>query len=443
MAYYEQAVLEQLRDNLSRMWVIDTHEHLVTEDDWLQIPSESLDFTHFFSHYASVDIISSGCPIEVWTKINSPMTPLVEKWTLFEPHWDKTKYTGYCHAVRMAIRDLYDLPDLSRDTYEELSVRMREVHHRGWYQKVLKDRAKIEKCILNTPVMAPDPEFFAPVAYLDNFIMAVSHDDLAMCEKQSGISIHCAADLDRAAQRVLNSAIKNGAIGTKIAVAYMRTLHFDSPSLEEAEKSFDAVFANGGYGGDPRNHAPREARAMQDYMVQRIIRITVDLELPVQFHTGMQEGNGNHLKNSNPLLLTDTFLRYPNGRFDIFHAGYPFTREVGVLAKMFPGVYADMCWMHIISPAAAREILSEWIETVPTSKIFAFGGDYLFVEGTYAHSMMARENVARVLAAKVAEGYLREDEASRVAKMILHDNAEEFFNLKNMTSCGLTYVASV
>jgi predicted TIM-barrel fold metal-dependent hydrolase len=115
--------------------------------------------------------------------------------------------------------------------------------------------------------------------------------------------------------------------------------------------------------------------------------------------------------------------------FDIFHAGYPFTSEVGVLAKMFPGVYADMCWMHIISPSVARRTLDEWIETVPASKIFGFGGDYLFAEGAYAHSMLARENIARVLASKIADGYITGSEALRIAQMILHDNAQEFFKL--------------
>lgn len=432
---YERRALDLLRDELSRMWIIDTHEHLASEEDWLNTPPGSLDFTYFFPHYASVDIISAGCSSEAWIKITSPITPIDEKWALFEPHWEKTKFTAYCQAIRMAIRDLYDLPDLSRETYRELSVKMQDVHHHGWYKEVLKDRAKIEKCILNTPVMHPDPELFVPVAYLDNFIMPVSHDDLAMCEKQSGTSIQSLTDLERATDRVFASAINNGAIGTKIAIAYMRTLQIGNPTKADAERSFDTVFANGGH---PRNQwhvAMREGRALQDYLTHRVIKMTTDAGLPIQMHTGMQEGNGNHLRNSNPLLLTDVLLQYPNGRFDLFHAGYPFTSELGVLAKMFPGVYADMCWMHIISPLAARNALSEWIETVPTSKIFAFGGDYLFVEGAYAHAMLARENVARVLAVKVAEGYLAEDEAVRVAKMVLHDNAEEFFKLKSLVCC--------
>jgi hypothetical protein len=85
--------------------------------------------------------------------------------------------------------------------------------------------------------------------------------------------------------------------------------------------------------------------------------------------------------------------------------------------------------VHVISPWVARQTLHEWIETVPANKIFAFGGDYIFVEGAYAHSRMARDNVARVLAEKVETGYLAEDEAVGLAHKLLRENAARFFRI--------------
>jgi hypothetical protein len=177
----ERKALDSLREELGRMWIIDTHEHIVAEDDWLKIPPQSLDFTHFFSHYASIDIISAGCPSTIWTRITSRETPLDEKWSLFEPYWQRARNTAYCRSVLMAIRDLFDLPDLSRETYRELSTRMSANQKTGWYQTVLKDRARIRKSVLNTSIMSPNPQFFAPVAYLDNFIMLGSREELSLC----------------------------------------------------------------------------------------------------------------------------------------------------------------------------------------------------------------------------------------------------------------------
>ncbi len=56
-------------------------------------------------------------------------------------------------------------------------------------------------------------------------------------------------------------------------------------------------------------------------------------------------------------------------------------------------------------------------------------GDYIIVEEAYGHSRIARENIARVLAEKVEEKYLTEEEALQVGKCLLHDNPKKLFNL--------------
>jgi hypothetical protein len=100
------------------------------------------------------------------------------------------------------------------------------------------------------------------------------------------------------------------------------------------------------------------------------------------------------------------------------------------LAKNFGCVWLDLCWLYIISPTAAARMLHEAIETLPSNKIFAFGGDFIIPEGAYGHSVMARRVVSRVLTEKVEDGYLSEDEAVALARRILRENAAEFFRLK-------------
>jgi len=129
--------------------------------------------------------------------------------------------------------------------------------------------------------------------------------------------------------------------------------------------------------------------------------------------------------------LVNLFIQYPQAKFDIFHTSYPCTGELTALAKNFPNVYADLCWMYIVSPYAARRTLSESIETLPSNKIFGFGGDYLIVEGAYAHAKMARDNVARVLAEKVGEGYFSPSGAAAFARKILRDNPLEVFEISS------------
>jgi predicted TIM-barrel fold metal-dependent hydrolase len=120
-------------------------------------------------------------------------------------------------------------------------------------------------------------------------------------------------------------------------------------------------------------------------------------------------------------------VEYTDVCFDLFHGAYPFTGELAALAKNFQNVYIDMCWLHIISPSRARAALSEWLETVPVNKIMGFGGDYVHVEGTYGHSVIARENIARVLSEKVDDQSMTLDEAKVVARKLLRENALRLF----------------
>ncbi|MBN1837352.1 MAG: amidohydrolase family protein, partial [Spirochaetales bacterium] len=151
--------------------------------------------------------------------------------------------------------------------------------------------------------------------------------------------------------------------------------------------------------------------------------------LVMQIHTGIQEGSGNLVANTNPEGLANLFLEYPDVEFDLFHIGYPYQNVIGVLAKNFPNVFLDMCWAHIVSPNASVQALVEWIDTVPFNKISAFGGDYLFVDGVYGHQFLAREDVVRALSVKVEEGLFGVDEAARIARMLLYDNPKRLFRL--------------
>jgi len=99
------------------------------------------------------------------------------------------------------------------------------------------------------------------------------------------------------------------------------------------------------------------------------------------------------------------------------------------MAKNLPNVTIDMSWTYVISPSFASRFLNEAIETVPADKILAFGGDYQVPEGAYAHAMLCREVVARVLADKVTAGYWTEEEALRFARAALRENSIRVFRL--------------
>lgn len=114
----------------------------------------------------------------------------------------------------------------------------------------------------------------------------------------------------------------------------------------------------------------------------------------------------------------------------LFYSTVDIRMAANSLAKNFQQVYIDLCWLYIISPSYSKRYLHEWLETVPAGKIMAFGGDYHNVENVYGHLLFAKEIITGVLTEKVRDQYFSEEEALKIASMILHDNAVDLFQLE-------------
>jgi len=428
---------ERISTEIETIPLIDTHEHLVSEETRL---SQKIDLFYWFSHYASSDLVSAGMSEETLERLRDPDRPLSERWAEFAPVWEDARTTAYGRTLLLAARDLFDIYDINEATYQELSEKISASNYEGWYDHVLKDQANIALSILDpledfdpTPLEGINRRFFAPVIRLDDFVTACNRIELMALERKTGMMIHSLDDLLEAVGLASERAVAAGVVGVKVGLAYSRTLHFEKVARADAERVFNRISRYPLALNDVAQQPPvswTEAKPLQDYLMHQVIRLAIEQHLPIQIHTGLQEGTGNFLANANPLHLVNLLIEYPEARFDLFHAGYPYQGEMATLGKNFRNAYVDLCWVHIISPWVARQTLHEWIETVPANKIFAFGGDYIFVEGAYAHSRMARSNVAQVLTEKVEAGYLTEDEAIAVGHKLLRENAARFFRLQ-------------
>jgi glucuronate isomerase len=420
------AACEQLYEHVSYIHIIDTHEHV--PDEAVAIGRKKSLFS-FFEHYVSSDLVSAGMPrqaLEAMRDENNNLS-LPERWALMAPYWPFARTTGYGRAFIGYMRDLFGIVDINEDSYAELSARIAAAQRPGWHREVLHDKARIDKAVVTTwpgePVRG-DRDLFLSAPIFDHYATVSTRDELQALEKEAGQTIQTLPQLMLAQEAAVDRMAKDGAVAVKIFLAYQRPLLFDRVEQAQASRVFDRVWLS-----QARDVSFDDVKPLQDFMTRRLIGLAADRRLPIQIHTGMQEGNGNHLANANPTLLTNLFLDFPDARFDVFHAGYPYWREAGVLAKYFANVYADLAWLHAISPGAAATILDEWLEIVPSNKILAVGGDSNYVEGAYGHTQTARRVTCDVLAAKVEKGYLSVDEAQWLATRILRENAIEALRL--------------
>jgi predicted TIM-barrel fold metal-dependent hydrolase len=279
---------------------------------------------------------------------------------------------------------------------------------------------KVYKVILNIGNSLPNDKIIND----ERLVQVVSMDDfvrgnLDVIKKNLPESARSFGDYLNALDQTFEAAIKVGAVGVKSTLAYERSIFFENVAKADAERIFSKGLGEVG---------SQERRVFQDFMMHAVCDKCAEYNLPFQIHTGLQAGILNTLANAQPTLLTNLFQKFSDVRFDIFHGGYPYLREAGILAKYFPNVYLDACWLAHISPAAYRQALDEWIEVVPSNKIFAWGGDHLQIEHSYASLNLAKDLVSDVLAAKVASGYFGKKVAFMVAERIMGKNAAEVYN---------------
>lgn len=419
----QQGYEQRIRDHIKNMRIVDTHEHLMNPAGIAN--SNMCDFTLLLHHYADDDIKSAGMPkSEFDGMLDDKSLTTMEKWNAIKPHWENSKNTAYNRVVLLTIKELFGFDNLDETTVEPLSAKIKEAYKTDWHKTIFEDRCKMDFIIVDGNDRSfGDPAIFRYVTRFNYFLLA-SESDIEKLASQNDMKIQTLDDLVSSLDKDFQQALEKGFEAVKVGVAYHRSLYFEDVKKEKAEEVFRMIMKS-------KEPLPSETiKPLSDYMMHRIIELARKHNKPIQIHTGLQAGDGNYINNSNPAMLANLFLKYRDVKFVLFHGGYPFGSELASLGKNFQNVYIDLCWLYIISPSYSERYLHEWLETIPANKIMAFGGDYHNAENVYGHMLFAKEIIGNVLVEKVRDGYFSEDEAVKVATMMLHDNAVNLFGLK-------------
>lgn len=427
------SVYEKILEYVQGLEIIDTHEHLPSNEHiWLSTRREEhYDvFKEYLSHYFSADLVSAGLPRHDLTRVRDADLPVLQKWDMVEPVWEVARHTGYGRALDLAVRGIYGLNGISRTTIEAVNAAFLASLKPGHFRRVLHDLSHIRVSLLDDIEEGLDSieDFFKPVFRLDSFVLPGSHEKIRFFERLTGIRMTSLDDWCECCRNTLDIVLRKGVIALKCGLAYHRPLRFERTPHAAAEAEFHD-FLTAIKPHDDRAQIPVLGVNCQNYMMHYILELANQRGLVYQFHTGLQEGFGNHVAWTDPSLMTNLFMEYPEVRFDLFHLGYPFQQKVSALAKNFANVFIDMCWAHIISPTASIAALVEYLDAVPFNKISAFGGDYLFVDGVYGHQQLARENVSKALAIKVRDGVFGVDRAKEIAHALFYTNPARLFQL--------------
>lgn len=414
----------RIKEYIDTLRIIDTHEHLLNPDFLRK--TNILDFFLLMNHYYYDDLISAGMPEELFNKLYNGNMPPEEKWKLIEPYWNRSLNTSFALVAKVAARNLFSVNEINANTVGILTQRIKSAYNnKNWFETILKDSCRIEYLVQDDDALALKVDWIKYVKRFTPWLNVRTKFGIDSIAMEQVEPIFTLEDFVKSLRNEFEKGLKNGMVGIKVTSAYRRNLYFEKTDVAAARKVFKTLVS-----GDEDLQIPWEkAKPLQDYMFHQLMEMAKQHGVPVIFHTGLQAGQGNDIRNSNPVLLTNLFHEYPDVRFVLFHGSYPYGGELAALAKTYPNVYIDLNWTYAISPSYAKRYLSEWLETIPASKIMAFGGDYNCVENIYGVYQIAKQIITEVLTEKVSNNQLSENEARQVAKMILHDNAVEFYGL--------------
>ena len=419
----------ELQKEIVQLPVIDTHEHLPTEAERV---AKKVDVTTFLSHYCRADLESAGLAgldvLQEKHEVLDTSKPLLPRWKKLKPYYEAIRHGSYAWPGLAYVRDVLGFDDINDSTVEAISQKLQADNKPGLYKKIFQKLCRIEKAIQCKEGVEQDQPFFV---YLCRDRTCRDYEPgpnlgarIAQMESLSGRAIHTLADFVDVLGWYVGDQKRRGAVGLKVGCAYRRTIEFADVSAGDADRVFVKTRAS-----MTPVVSEAEQEALENYLIRREVEACIEHDLPVAIHTGYQAGIGNDIRNARATLLWSLLHSYPQARFDLFHGSFPYVSDMTVLGKYFPNVVLNMCWMHIMGPDVSRRALSEWLDAVPVTKIFAFGGDFLVVEEVYGHLQLAQADVAAVLAEKVQCGRMTETDALHVARLLFYENPKRWYRL--------------
>ena len=411
----------QLFEEIKGIAVVDCHEHLPTEEERLK---QQVDVTKLFQHYCKGDLeaagLRQGAPQD---EVFDASKPLMPRWRTLKPYVEAIRHGSYAWPAFAYVRDVLGFEDINDDTVDPISEKLRADQTPGLYKRVMQDLCGIETAILCTDgVVAGDQPFF--VYLMRDKTLGFDNAAVDRLEKSTGITIRSLDDAERAIRQNVADEAKGGAVGCKIGAAYRRSIEYVEVPKCDADAAFCRMRRSVG-----AQLAEDDQRTLENFLVRKGVEACIDADICVVIHTGYQAGNRNDIRMARATHLWHLLKSYPEARFDLFHGSFPYVEDMTVLGKYFGNVTLNMCWMHIMGPAVSRRALDQWLDAVPATKIFAFGGDYSIVEKVYGHLELARADVAMVLADKITQGRMTESQALNVARLLFHDNAKAWYRL--------------
>ena len=218
------------------------------------------------------------------------------------------------------------------------------------------------------------------------------------------------------------AAAMTTAVGCKSVIAYRQGLDFDPAPPTDTE----VTTAAGGWLREVE--ATGRIRLTDPVLLRFGLWAGARTGRPLQVHVGFGDTDLD-LNRADPALMTD-FLRATETVCPVMllHT-YPFQRNAGYLAQMFPHVYVDVGLAVIHTGAASDRVIAESLELAPFRKVLFSSDAWGLPELHLVGSLLFRRGLSRVVGGWVTSGDWSAADAGRVIGDIAGANARRVYGL--------------
>lgn len=396
---------------------VDTHQHLSAE-----VPLET-DLCRMIAsdNYVLTDLVTAGLSADDQAFILDGANPLLARWGRLRPYWQQVRHGSYARAIVLTLRASYGAVDLAtEDEVEAVSARVTaDFAAPGLFRRVFGERCRIPIALTQPGFIPGDaPRFYTldrPLDRADFTPGGAFERDAA----DAGVRVVDSDDLVAAMDAIVRRAAARGAVGMKMAALAWR-MPGEAEVVEAFRRRADAI-----------DYPIDRPNPLVCLYVARIAAIAAELNLTVAVHSSAPWTNWLDFRVWEPTAFIPFLQAFRDTRFDLYHAGMPYGTTASMLSKVFPNVWQNLAWSHVVSPELSMRSVAEWLDLLPVNKISAFGGDYQnwTVPFTEGHLALARENVARVLGYRIRCGQLGHDDACALIRAWFYENPFALYQL--------------
>src|SRR4051812_42077230 len=156
--------MTDLAEHIQSLRMIDTHEHLNKEHDFVGHGPDILQ--DLFDNYVKADLVVAGATVAQVKRLLDASDPdLRARFAGVRAAWERCHHTGYGEAVRLIARRAYGMEAITPTAIEAAAPRALALRHPGERLRILRDEANLDHVQIDDfrwqcPPDSSGPDFF-------------------------------------------------------------------------------------------------------------------------------------------------------------------------------------------------------------------------------------------------------------------------------------------